>query len=647
MCGIVVGMSFGKLDEEKEAQRQAVLKILTTELLIQTEERGKDAVGAGLLFDDGRYFGIKRGDRAGEFLSKFATSKEYFGGLLKVWDQHKDPCRVYLGHCRKGTGGDKTDNANNHPIKIKNLVGIHNGMLRNDDEIFEKLGCKRDGQVDSEAIFRLLDYCTNHGAEPFTNEMLIEVANRLDGEYAITLFNADNREQVPFIRYKRPVEFILLKELGIVLAISELKFWSNVHFKYERIANYYGDMLKLDLPNFLNPNMIDKKAMTDDTVGIFDLTKEVTGKTKIEDLFEDKRIIGAKKWKAAYTSSAYNRSGATNLYGGQDWRKRNQTGYTGGTGSTNVTAAKKDENNAVKARIFNKITRKYEVKEGDKVISDSKSIALAVGSSDTSTFTSSGNDKDVNTVGLFDPDNATEKKPLSESPEIEIEDLTTYKPDPQASRTNDDDGDDIHFEGEAPDTIDANFRVIREVDMEEEDKIPPEIMDKAQSAYNKLPTEERGYTDINDIIDSITVQDEASLRRLGPKFLANRVAHHSWVKGYAAALMSEELREENTTTVSKNEEKDRRRENYIFGLKRMIMMMVYAVQNSKEEGSHDLFQSHISGQLAQIALNSPDEFDVEVITGLFTDYERGKLKDVIDVIQNAEDYKNAGSPNND
>lgn len=644
MCGIVVGMAFGKLDEEKEAQRQAVLKILTTELLLQTEERGKDAVGAGLLFDDGRYFGIKRGDRAGEFLAKFATSKEYFGGLLKVWDQHKEPCRVYLGHCRKGTGGDRTDNANNHPIKVRNLIGIHNGMLKNDDEIFEKLGCKRDGQVDSEAIFRLFDYCTNQGAEPFTNEMLIEVANRLDGEYAITLFNADNREQVPFIRYRRPVEFILLKELGIVLAISELKFWSSVHFKYERMVNYYKNILKLDLPNFLNTDLVDKKAMGDDTVGIFDLTKEVDEKTKIEDLFEDKRIIGAKKWKATYTSTntSYNRSGGSSLYGGQDWHRRNRAGYGGGTGTASTTTTKKDDKSDVKARVFNKITRKYEVREGDKVVGEDKSIALAVGKSDTTANTDDS--KSVTSTNLFTPDNATEKKPSDKSSGLELDDLTTYTPDPKASNN---DEDDLHFEGEEPDTIDAQFRVVKEVDMEKEDEIPPEIMDQARNAYNQLPTNKRGYTDIDDVLDSITVQDEAVLRRLGPKFLANRVAHHSWIKGYAAALMAEKDKEEKPANTYKKEEKDRRREKYIFGLKRMIMMMVYAMQDSKEEGNHDLFQSHISGQLAQIALNSSDELDVKAITELFTDYEQSKLRDVIDVIQNAEEYKSAGSSNKD
>ncbi len=139
MCGIVVGLSFGTLNKRDEAMRQRLLRYFTTELLVRTEERGKDATGAAILFDSGKYIGLKRGERAANFLGTFSEHREYYGGFLKVWREAEENVRIYLGHCRAGTIGDKEDNENNHPIKIGNLIGIHNGKITNHDTIFDKL----------------------------------------------------------------------------------------------------------------------------------------------------------------------------------------------------------------------------------------------------------------------------------------------------------------------------------------------------------------------------------------------------------------------------------------------------------------------------------------------------------------------------
>mgnify|MGYP003642006542 CR=1 FL=1 len=59
---------------------------------------------------------------------------------------------VLMCHTRYATKGDKYNMDNNHPIIYGKTILTHNGMLRNDDEIFKTLGCERIGQVDSEAL---------------------------------------------------------------------------------------------------------------------------------------------------------------------------------------------------------------------------------------------------------------------------------------------------------------------------------------------------------------------------------------------------------------------------------------------------------------------------------------------------------------
>jgi glutamine---fructose-6-phosphate transaminase (isomerizing) len=65
-----------------------------------------------------------------------------------------------LVHVRDFTKGHPTIVANNHPIRHGRVVGIHNGIIANDDELFVRHGLERetpDMTVDSEAIFALVD----------------------------------------------------------------------------------------------------------------------------------------------------------------------------------------------------------------------------------------------------------------------------------------------------------------------------------------------------------------------------------------------------------------------------------------------------------------------------------------------------------
>lgn len=59
-----------------------------------------------------------------------------------------------VGHVRKATHGKPNYNGNNHPIRHENILGVHNGKLRNHEDILAITG-RVDGEaiVDSEAIF--------------------------------------------------------------------------------------------------------------------------------------------------------------------------------------------------------------------------------------------------------------------------------------------------------------------------------------------------------------------------------------------------------------------------------------------------------------------------------------------------------------
>src|ERR671914_722083 len=109
-------------------------------LLAGIAERGADAVGYAWE-DEGRLHVHKQRSGASALLEELAIPAS---------------ARTALLHVRDYTKGHPTIEANNHPIRHGAVVGIHNGVIANDDRIFERYGFDRqepEMTVDSEAIF--------------------------------------------------------------------------------------------------------------------------------------------------------------------------------------------------------------------------------------------------------------------------------------------------------------------------------------------------------------------------------------------------------------------------------------------------------------------------------------------------------------
>ncbi len=69
-----------------------------------------------------------------------------------------------LVHVRDYTKGHPSIPANNHPVRHGPVIGIHNGIILNDDELLEPHDCARSEPrmtVDSEAIFALAAHSGN------------------------------------------------------------------------------------------------------------------------------------------------------------------------------------------------------------------------------------------------------------------------------------------------------------------------------------------------------------------------------------------------------------------------------------------------------------------------------------------------------
>ncbi len=137
MCGIA-GFS---LDPESDVDRTLAAQAL----LAGIAERGADAVGY-----------------AHRSVSGEIEVTKLRGGASALLDELSVPptARDALIHVRDFTKGHPEIQANNHPIRHGSVVGIHNGIVENDDALLARYRIERAEPhmtVDSEAIFALME----------------------------------------------------------------------------------------------------------------------------------------------------------------------------------------------------------------------------------------------------------------------------------------------------------------------------------------------------------------------------------------------------------------------------------------------------------------------------------------------------------
>lgn len=149
MCGIA-GYSL--------SARSGVDRTLAAQaLLAGIAERGADAVG----------YAYRRGHSP-------VTIHKQRSGASALLEEVLVPASTTeaLIHVRDYTKGHPRIEANNHPIRHGAVVGVHNGIIFNDDELMREHGFERaepEMTVDSEAIFALAEA---HDGQPRALEQL-------------------------------------------------------------------------------------------------------------------------------------------------------------------------------------------------------------------------------------------------------------------------------------------------------------------------------------------------------------------------------------------------------------------------------------------------------------------------------------------
>lgn len=91
-----------------------------------------------------------------------------------------DDLRFALCHTRLATKGDQERNENNHPVNYKTCFATHNGVIRNDDTLFEQNEWDRVAEVDSIVVPTMI---TESGGM----DKALEVLPKLVGSWALAI----------------------------------------------------------------------------------------------------------------------------------------------------------------------------------------------------------------------------------------------------------------------------------------------------------------------------------------------------------------------------------------------------------------------------------------------------------------------------
>lgn len=143
MCGI-----FGVVVGESSKFTPAVLESTVNRLFKLSESRGKEASGLAFYSKDT----IQTYKRP--YSASYIIKKKEYKDMFKT---HTGAPLAIIGHSRLVTQGRQEVHHNNQPVVTGGLVGIHNGIVTNDEDIWKQFpSMQRQHKVDSEALFCLI-----------------------------------------------------------------------------------------------------------------------------------------------------------------------------------------------------------------------------------------------------------------------------------------------------------------------------------------------------------------------------------------------------------------------------------------------------------------------------------------------------------
>jgi glucosamine--fructose-6-phosphate aminotransferase (isomerizing) len=170
VCGIFGGVIGSTSDLRAATQLESGIE----RLFSLSESRGKEAAGLAMANPD--QVAVYKAAVSARSMIKIRTYRTL---LRSAAGGERTTSRAFIGHSRLVTDGVREQNRNNQPVVSGGVVGVHNGIIVNQAELWHRhADLERQYEVDSEVIFALLR------AELSRGLALAGAARRVYGELA-------------------------------------------------------------------------------------------------------------------------------------------------------------------------------------------------------------------------------------------------------------------------------------------------------------------------------------------------------------------------------------------------------------------------------------------------------------------------------
>lgn len=182
MCGI-----FGVLAGAGTALAAAQARLLAETLLLHSQQRGRDASGIAALTAAHGLSIFKQPTSPARLLRQPA-----YAGLIGEATGQLPICMI--GHARMETSGSWRDDRNNQPLLRNGIALIHNGVIANPEELWQRHPdpASRTAEVDTEALLALLD--AGRHASGGLAAAVRRVFGQLEGSASVAGICADDRK---------------------------------------------------------------------------------------------------------------------------------------------------------------------------------------------------------------------------------------------------------------------------------------------------------------------------------------------------------------------------------------------------------------------------------------------------------------------
>ena len=252
MCGI-----FGIIAHNDAGYEPSFIKQSLTILARLSESRGKDS--SGLVFRDGSEQKLQV-YKGAVYLNNLLRRKEVKHQIDQLLSPSSDKQRAgkqnpfaVMGHSRLVTNGSQLNDLNNQPVVKEGIVGIHNGIIVNENELWSRYPeMQRAYEIDTEVMLALVRKFIGDGWDISTavsktvNEIFGTVAAAFLFEDLNILALATNNGSLYILTDETGFFAFASEEYFLKQLVKRMHFEKKGDFSIRQVVPGHGFILDLD-----------------------------------------------------------------------------------------------------------------------------------------------------------------------------------------------------------------------------------------------------------------------------------------------------------------------------------------------------------------------------------------------------------------